>query len=107
MADQHCPFNGTRLAEIKVIALHPETMLKDYQQAVTLARDQAAHHFSEYMLVSWYDRDRDVESPPHTSECAAGGEKNGYIHYGMSHGARLKVDIANGRFIFFFTPMQW
>ena len=59
------------------------------------------------MLISWYDRDRDVESPPNTTECAAGCQKDGYIHYAVNHGAELKVDIEAGRFVFFFTPVVW
>jgi hypothetical protein len=106
MAEQSCPINITDLGQIKVVAL-PEDRANDYREAMTLAKAEAARHFAEYMLVSWYDRDRDFESPPHASECSAGGPKNGYYLYGLSHGARLKVDIGNGRFVFFFTPVEW
>ncbi|MCJ7604220.1 MAG: AF1514 family protein [Desulfobulbaceae bacterium] len=33
--------------------------------------------------------------------------KDGYIHYGLSHGAKLKIDIEDGRFVFFFAPVEW
>jgi hypothetical protein len=74
---------------------------------VELARREAELRFEEYMLVSWYDRDLDFESPPHTSECSGGGQKDGYIHYGLNHGATLKVDIEDGRFVFFYAPVEW
>ncbi|OGQ95346.1 MAG: hypothetical protein A2521_07005 [Deltaproteobacteria bacterium RIFOXYD12_FULL_57_12] len=92
---------------MEVVRLHPGSGVRDYQQAVQLARGEAEGRFAEYMLVSWYDRDRDFESPPHTSECSAGGAKDGYVHYGLNHGATLKVDIEEGRFVFFFAPVEW
>ena len=57
------------------------------------------------MLLSWYERDRDFEAPRHTSECGRPGAVPGYVDYGLSHGARLKVDIGDGRFAFFFLPL--
>jgi hypothetical protein len=87
--------------------LNPENRIRDYQEAVTLAKAEATKRFDEYMLVSWYDKDRDYESPPNSTECAGDCVKNGYILYGLSHGAKLKVDIENGRFVFFFTPVEW
>jgi hypothetical protein len=57
------------------------------------------------MLLSWYDRDRDFESPQHASECYQLGAIPGFVEYGLSHGARLMVDIGQGRFVFFFLPL--
>lgn len=107
VANQTCPTNAQDSSQITVVSLNPEQRVGNYQEAVTLARNEAQQHFEEYMLVSWYDRDRDFESPPHTTECPDACQKNGYIHYGHSHGAKLKVDIENGRFVFFFTPVEW
>lgn len=106
VADQTCPINSLDSSHLAVVTITPENRVNDYQEAVTLARKQAMQHFEEYMLVSWYDRDRDFESPPHTTECPNVCQKNGYIHYGLSHGARLKVDIEDGRFVFFFAPVE-
>ena len=53
------------------------------------------------MLLSWYDRDRDFESPQHASECHLDSAVPGYVDYGIYHGATLKVDIEQGRFVFF------
>lgn len=107
MTEQSCPLNNPDLSHIEVVSLSPEKSVKDYHEAVTLAREQAGQRFAEYMLVSWYDRDRDFESPPNTTETPGDCAKNGYIHYGLNHGAKLKVDIEAGRFVFFFTPVEW
>ena len=72
-----------------------------------IANQVADHKLENYMLLSWYDKDRDFESPPNTTECAGDCEKNGYIHYGLNHGATLKVDVEDGRFVFFFAPVEW
>lgn len=105
--NQNCPVKPPDLSSVAVVRLHPENGVKDYQQAVELARKEAEQRFEEYMLMSWYDRDRDFESPPNTSECSAGGAKEGYINYGLNHGARLMVDIEDGRFVFFYAPVTW
>lgn len=105
--NQSCPIKSPDLSQVEVVSLHPENEVNDYQQAVELAGSEAEQRFEEYMLVSWYDRDRDFESPPHTSECSGGGPKDGYIHYGLNHGATLKVDIEDGRFVFFYAPVAW
>ena len=107
--DQSCSINSMipDLSQVEVVSLHPENGVSDYQQAVELARMEADQRFEEYMLVSWYDRDRDFESPPHTTESCGSGEKDGYIHYGLSHGAKLMVDIEDGRFVFFYAPIEW
>jgi hypothetical protein len=103
----NCPINSPDLTGVEVVCLHPEGGVDDYQQAVELAGREAGQRFAEHMLISWYDRDRDFESPPHTSECSAGGKKDGYIRYGLNHGATLIVDIDDGRFIFFYAPIEW
>jgi hypothetical protein len=107
MSDQSCAINSFGQNQIETVSLHPKEQVGDYQQAVSLAKDEAQERFEDYMLVSWYDRDRDFESPPNTTECAGDCKKDGYIHYGMNHGAKLKVDIEDGRFVFFFTPVEW
>jgi hypothetical protein len=107
MSDKSCLIKAPGQPEIEVVSLHPENRISDYLQAMELAKVEALKRFDDYMLISWYDRDRDFESPPNTTECAEVCEKNGYIHYGLNHGAKLKVDIEDGRFVFFFTPVEW
>ncbi|MBA1446109.1 MAG: AF1514 family protein [Gammaproteobacteria bacterium] len=59
------------------------------------------------MLISWYDRDRDFESPQHSSECHQDSAVPGYVDYGIHHGAKLKVDFEQGRFVFFYRCQPW
>jgi len=59
----------------------------------------------EYLLLSWYDRDRDSESLHHSSGCHLDSAIPGYVDYGVSHGARLKWDIEQGLFVFFYMPI--
>ena len=65
-----------------------------------LADEKAQQTSGEVMLLSWYDRDRDFESPQYSSECHQDSAIPGYVDYGLSHGAKLMIDIENGRFIF-------
>jgi len=74
----------------------------DYQLAMQQANIIAQEKLEDYMLLSWYDRDRDFESPQHSSECHADSAIPGYMDYGIYHGACLKIDFENGRFVFFY-----
>jgi len=105
--NQQCPLDTPDLSKVEVIALQPEVSPQDQQEAEQLARKEAEKHFDEYMLLSWYDAERNFESPAHCSECAGDGPKKGYIHYALNRGARLMVDIEKGRFVFLFTPVEW
>ena len=107
MTNQNCPLNSPDLSGLEQVFLHPESRVNDYQGALALANAQATQRFDEFMLISWYDKDRDFESPPNSTECLATCQKDGYIHYGLNHGAQLKVDVEDGRFVFFFTPVIW
>jgi len=49
------------------------------------------------MMLSWYDRDRDFESPQHSSECHADSAISGHVDYGLYH----------GRFVFFYLPVDF
>jgi hypothetical protein len=76
-------------------------------QAMQLANEEAGKRLGDYMLLSWYDRDRDFESPQHSSECHADSAIPGYVDYGLYHGAKLKIDIEKGRFVFFYLPVDF
>ncbi len=107
MAEKACALPKRDRKGIEEVTLHPEKSPVDYQEAMGQAKEVAAGRFEDWMLVSWYDRDRDVESPAHATECAGDCAKTGYIDYALSHGATLKVDVEDGRFVFFFTPVEW
>ena len=67
---------------------------------------EAAARLGEAMLLSWYDRDRDFEAPQHVSECHADSAVPGYVDYALHRGAALKIDIEDGRFVFFYLAMN-
>jgi len=94
------------LSGVTVVALRPPAGVKDYLQAMGLANAEAAARLNEYMLLSWYDRDRGFEAPQHVSECHEASAVPGYVDYGVHHGATLKVDVEHGRFVFFYRPVD-
>ena len=91
---------------ITVIELTDEPPLADYREAMAQADTLANERLGDYMLLSWYDRDRDFESPQHSSECHQDSATPGYVDYGIHHGASLKIDIGQGRFVFFYLPVD-
>ena len=52
------------------------------------------------------DRDRDFESPQHASECHLDSAVPGYGDDGLNHGARLKLEMEAGRFVFFYLAVE-
>jgi len=97
---------GADLSGIQVSELVPVSSPLDYQAAMEPANNEAQQQLGEVMLLSWYDRDRDFESPQHSSECHLNSTIPGYVDYGISHGAKLMIDIENGRFVFFYIPVS-
>jgi hypothetical protein len=89
-----------------VLRLQPSPALTDCRAAMGLADKHARARLGEAMLLSWYDRDRDFESPQHASECHATSAVPGYVDYGIHHGVTLLVDIENGRFVFCYLPVE-
>jgi hypothetical protein len=94
------------LSNLTLVELEPDERVADYRAAMRLANTEAEKRIGEYMLLSWYDRDRDFESPQHASECHQDSAVPGYVDYGIHHGATLKVDIGQGRFVFFYLPVD-
>lgn len=90
---------------VEIVSLDPDPPPAGYREAMRLAQATAEARLGASMLLSWYDRDRDFESPQHTSHCDRPGAIPGYVNFGLSHGARLKVDIGRGRFVFFYLPL--
>lgn len=105
---ESCSIGGRPdLSGIQVVELSPEPPPADYLVAMQLANAEADRRLEEYMLLSWYDRDRDFESPQHASECHQDSAVPGYVDYGIHHGATLKVDVEQGRFVFFYMPINF
>lgn len=94
------------LSQLTIVELNLDRPVADYQEAMQLANAEAEARLGEAMLLSWYDRDRDFESPQHVSECHQDSATPGYVDYGIHHGATLKVDIEQGRFVFFYLPVE-
>ena len=76
-----------------------------FDAAIKLAAAIAADLIGENMLLSWYDRERDLESPAHVSECHEGCPIKGFWGYALNRGGALAVDFDAGRFVFCFRPM--
>lgn len=93
------------LTGVTQVKLAPEPSPGDYRAAMHLADAEAGARLGDYMLLSWYDRDRDFESPQHAGECHLDSAIPGYVDYGVHHGATLMVDIDGGRFVFFYLPV--
>ncbi len=107
-ADASCPLpSAPDLSGVTVVELKPAPSPADYVEAMQLANAEAGARLGGHMLLSWYDRDRDFESPQHASECHQASAVPGYVDYGIHHGARLKVDIESGRFVFFYMPVDF
>ena len=102
-ATPSCPVRAAPdLSAVTVVALAPQPPLADYRAAMALAEQEAQARLEMPMLLSWYDRDRDFESPQHASECHQDSAVPGYVDYALYRGATLKVDVESGRFIFFY-----
>lgn len=81
-----------------------ETILH-FDDALRRATAVANGRLGENMLLSWYDRERDLESPAHVSECHEGCAVKGFWDYALNRGATLAVDVDDGRFVFCFMPL--
>lgn len=107
MARDSCSITPLDMSHIEVVSVPQESGTGDFQAAMALANIEADKRYDEYLLISWYDRDRNFESPQHATESSVEGKLDGYIYYALSHGATLKVDIEEGRFVFFYTAVEW
>jgi hypothetical protein len=94
------------LSGITQVRLDRDSRLPDYLAAMRLANAEAARRLGDHMLLSWYDRDRDLESPQHASECHQACATPGYVDYRLHHGATLMLDIEGGGFVFFYLPVD-
>lgn len=101
-----CHTHEDEASGLTVLECTPVEPLVDYRQAIELANSLARERFGEVMMLSWYDRDRDFESPQHASECHLDSAIPGYVDYGLHHGASVVVVIEAGRFVFYYTLLE-
>lgn len=93
-------------SDLETVMFDPDPPLADYRDAMELANREANQQLGEARLLSWYDRDRNLESPEHAGELHGGRTIPGYVDYGLQHGARLVIDIHMGRFVFYYLPIR-
>ena len=89
---------------MKEIQIHKAAA--DSHAAQMITGETAEKGLGEYMLLSWYDKDRDFESPQHSSECHLDSAVPGYVDYGLNHGTCQKVGIDDGRYVYFYHPLD-
>lgn len=101
-----CEIHQPDYSSLEIVNIEASPDVSDYQMAMRQANQIAEEKLDDHMLLSWYDRDRDFESPQHSSECHADSAIPGYVDYGIYHGACLKVDFEQGRFVFFYRSFD-
>jgi hypothetical protein len=107
VATGHCDIPSTPdYSHVTLLTLDPANPPQNYLEAMTLANQEAERRIGPHMLLSWYDRDRDFESPQHASECHANSAIPGYVDYALYRGASLRIDFQQGRFVFFYLPVD-
>lgn len=94
-----------RAADMQVHRIVSAGTPVDFDAALKRATEFANEELGDNMLLSWYDRERDLESPAHASECHEGCPIRGYWDYALNRGATLAVDFDDGRFVFCFRPL--
>jgi hypothetical protein len=88
---------------LKTLRLNTRELSLDFNAALKLATAITQQQLGdETMLLSWYDRERDLESPAGVSECHQGCATKGSWDYALNRGARLAVEYDSGRFTFCF-----
>ncbi|MEQ1591839.1 MAG: AF1514 family protein [Thiobacillaceae bacterium] len=88
---------------MKSLRLDTSELDIDFYAALKLATAIAKQQLGDdTMLLSWYDLERDLESPAGVSECHEGCATKGSWDYALNRGARLAVEFDTGRFTFCF-----
>jgi hypothetical protein len=77
-----------------------------FGQCKRLADAAAERLLGGAMLLSFYDRDRDLESPGGVSECHQGCATPGWQDYAENRGGTLMVDFERGRHVFCYRPLE-
>lgn len=107
MSNSHCNLPTTAdYSNVTQLSLEPEQPPANYIEAMALANQEAERRIGQHMLLSWYDRDRDFESPQHASECHVNSAIPGYVDYALYRGATLRIDFQQGRFVFFYLAID-
>ncbi len=92
-------------SKLKQVNLAPEIPVKDFAEAQQLANDVAEKELQDSMLLSFYNKDSNIESPRNASDCHENSPIPGYVDYALYRDASLRVDIEDGRFVFFYLEI--
>lgn len=90
---------------MKTVTLDCRELALSFDAAKRLADRLAELLVEDPLLLSWYDRERDLEAPGHVSECHAGCGTPGYVDYAVNRGATVRIDVDGGRFVFCYRPL--
>ncbi|GAB4291966.1 MAG: hypothetical protein Kow0096_06460 [Thiohalomonadaceae bacterium] len=77
----------------------------DFNRAKRLADGLAEKRMEGPLLLSWYDRGRDLASPAGVNECHRHCATPGYVAYAENRGGTLLVDVAHGAYVFCYRPL--
>ena len=64
-----------------------------FDAALKHAAEIADKQLGDNMPLSWYDRERNLESPAHASECHEGCAIKGFWDYALNRGGALAVEL--------------
>ena len=90
---------------MKKIFLKSATGRSGFAEAKSLSEATASDELDEPILLSWYDKARDMESPRGVSECHTDCDTPGCVDYAANRGGALVVDIDNGAFLFCYREL--
>jgi hypothetical protein len=91
---------------MKTLHLDADELGLDFNACLKLAEANANQLWGEAMLLSFWDRDRGLESPSGVSECHQGCATPGWVDYAENRGGKLMVNFGRGRFVFCFMPLN-
>lgn len=90
---------------MQTLHLDATELALDFEACLKLANAIARHLLGEAMLLSFYDRDRNLESPAGVSECHVGCATPGWQDYAENRGGTLMVNFEHGRHVFCYRPI--
>lgn len=90
---------------MKTFEIQSDGEFLDFSSAKNLAEQTAASQLDEPILLSWYDKIRDKESPHGVSECHTDCEVPGCVEYAQNRGGELIVDIDHGNYLFCYREL--
>ena len=91
---------------MKTLHLNADELGLGFDQCLRLAEACAQQLLGEHMLLSFYDRDRNLESPHGVSECHFQCPIPGWQDYASNRGGKLMVNFQQGRFVFCYRALD-